>query len=65
MLFDTVLAFDHVKHRILLIANARITPDENLETLYQFACARIEFLERELERSLSQLDRRDRRDRRA
>ena len=37
MLFDTVLAFDHVKHRILLIANARITPEENLETLYQFA----------------------------
>jgi anthranilate synthase component I len=54
MLFDTVLAFDHVKHRILIIANARITPDEDLETLYQFACARIQFLERELERSLSQ-----------
>jgi anthranilate synthase component 1 len=54
MLFDTVLAFDHVRHRILLIANARITQDENLETLYQFACARIQFLERELERSLSQ-----------
>ncbi len=53
MLFDTVLAFDHVKHRILVIANARITPDEDLETLYQFACARIDFLERELERHLS------------
>ena len=25
MLFDTVLGFDHVQHRILLIANARIT----------------------------------------
>jgi anthranilate synthase component 1 len=54
MLFDTVLAFDHVRHRILLIANARITPDEDLDALYQFACARIGFLERELERSLSQ-----------
>src|SRR6187397_944446 len=54
MLFDTVLAFDHVKHRILVIANARITPDEDLESLYQFACAKIQFLERELERSLSQ-----------
>ena len=54
MLFDTVLAFDHVKHRILIIANARITPEEDLETLYQFACARIQFLERELERTLSQ-----------
>jgi anthranilate synthase component 1 len=53
MLFDTVLAFDHVQHRILIIANARITADEDLESLYQFACAKIEFLERELERSLS------------
>jgi anthranilate synthase component I len=43
MLFDTVLAFDHVKHRILLIANARITPDEDLRALYQFACAKIRF----------------------
>src|SRR6188474_1139702 len=56
MLFDTVLAFDHVKHRILIIANARITPDEDLDALYQFACAKIQFLERELERSLSQPD---------
>ena len=53
MLFDTVLAFDHVKHRILLISNARISADEDLRALYQFACAKIEFLERELERSLS------------
>ncbi len=53
MLFDTVLAFDHVQHRILIIANARITPDDDLESLYQFACAKIGFLERELERSLS------------
>jgi anthranilate synthase component 1 len=54
MLFDTVLAFDHVKHRILIVANARITADEDLEALYQFACAKIQFLERELERGLSQ-----------
>ncbi|MGE0041519.1 MAG: anthranilate synthase component I [Vicinamibacterales bacterium] len=53
MLFDTVLAFDHVQHRILLIANARISGDEDLQSLYQFACAKIEFLERELERALS------------
>src|SRR5829696_1458695 len=54
MLFDTVLAFDHVKHRILIIANARVTADEDLSALYQFACAKIQFLERELERALSQ-----------
>jgi anthranilate synthase component I len=53
MLFDTVLAFDHVRHRILIIANARITADDDLESLYQFACAKIQFLERELERNLS------------
>jgi anthranilate synthase component 1 len=53
MLFDTVLAFDHVRHRILIIANARITGDEELESLYQFARARIDFVERELERALS------------
>ena len=58
MLFDTVLAFDHVKHRILIIANARIIADEDLHALYQFACAKIQFLERELERGLSQPERR-------
>jgi anthranilate synthase component 1 len=53
MLFDTVLAFDHVRHRILIIANARLTGSDDLESLYQFACARIGFVERELERTLS------------
>jgi anthranilate synthase component 1 len=53
MLFDTVLAFDHVRHRILIIANARISGDDDLESLYQFACAKIGFVERELERTLS------------
>jgi len=53
MIFDTVLAFDHVQHRILIIANARITPDDDLEALYRFACTKIDFLERELRRDLS------------
>src|SRR3954467_11945542 len=53
MLFDTVLAFDHVKHRILIIANARVTADEDLSALYQFACAQIQLLDRNLERALS------------
>jgi len=56
MMFDTVLAFDHVQHRILIIANARVTAGEDLQALYQFACAKIQFLERELERSLSMAD---------
>jgi anthranilate synthase component 1 len=57
MVFDTVLAFDHVRHRILIIANARVTEGEDLESLYQFACAKISFVERELERELSKAPR--------
>jgi anthranilate synthase component 1 len=57
MIFDTVLAFDHVRHRILIIANARLTGSDDLESLYQFACARIGFVERELERTLSRAPR--------
>jgi len=53
MIFDTILAFDHVQHRILIISNARITPDDDLEALYRFACTKIDFLERELRRDLS------------
>jgi anthranilate synthase component 1 len=53
MVFDTILAFDHVKHRILAIANARLGTGANLESLYAFACAKLDFLERELERALS------------
>src|SRR5262245_57922136 len=53
MVFDTVLAFDHVQHRILIIANARITADDDLEALYGAACAKIESLEGELDRNLS------------
>jgi anthranilate synthase component 1 len=48
MLFDSVLAFDHARHRILIIANAHVTPGADLQALYRFACARIGFLEREL-----------------
>ncbi len=48
MLFDSVLAFDHARHRILIIANAHVTPGADLQALYRFARARIDFLEREL-----------------
>ncbi len=53
MIFDTILAFDHAQHRILIIANAQVTPGADLEALYRFGCARIEFLEQELRRELS------------
>lgn len=58
MVFDTVLAFDHVKHRILAISNARVRPGEDLRSLYDFAVAKIGFLERELDRNLSRGERR-------
>ena len=53
MVFDTILAFDHVKHRILVIANAPVHDGCDLRSRYQLAQAKIRFLERELERSLS------------
>lgn len=53
MVFDTVLVFDHLRQRILIVANARVDEAEELEAPYRFACARIAFLERELERQLS------------
>jgi anthranilate synthase component 1 len=56
MVFDTVLAFDHVRHRILAIANARLKPGQDLRALYDFACAKIQFLEDELDRHLARGD---------
>jgi anthranilate synthase component 1 len=53
MIFDTILAFDHAKHRILIIANALVKPGADLDALYRFGCARIEFIEQELRRELS------------
>ncbi|HEX5216610.1 MAG TPA: anthranilate synthase component I [Vicinamibacterales bacterium] len=57
MVFDTVLAFDHVKHRIIAISNARLRAGEDLRALYDFACAKIDFLEKELDRNLSRSSR--------
>ena len=54
MLFDTVLAFDHVKHRILIIANAQVEEGCNLAVRYELALAKIRFLEGELQRRLSE-----------
>ena len=56
MLFDTILAFDHVKHRIVLIANAAVGAGKDLSEQYDLARAKISFLERELERTLSKCD---------
>ena len=54
MLFDTILAFDHVRQRILIIANVAVGDGGDLRVQYDFARAKMRFLERELERNLSQ-----------
>lgn len=54
MLFDTILAFDHAKHRILIIANIPVEEGCDLRAQYEFALAKIRFAEEELERSLSE-----------
>ena len=56
MLFDTILAFDHVRQRILIIANVAVGKGANLRAQYDLALAKMRFLERELGRSLSQPD---------
>ena len=58
MFFDTVLAFDHVKHRILIIANVRTddTESDGLEIAFGLGRAKIRFLEAELRRQLSEPD---------
>ncbi|MGB9613680.1 MAG: anthranilate synthase component I, partial [Candidatus Margulisiibacteriota bacterium] len=47
---DTVLAFDHIRHKIIIIANALVKG--NPRFAYRDACSRIEELERKLKRSL-------------
>ena len=56
MLFDTILAFDHVRQRILIIANVAVGDGSDLRAQYDLALAKMRFIERELERSLSQPD---------
>jgi anthranilate synthase component 1 len=50
MLTDTILAFDHIKHKILIISNAHITGDP--EKAYQEATAKIMALEKKLRKPL-------------
>ncbi len=54
MVFDTVLVFDHVKRRLLIIANVSVDSDKDLRQQYNLALAKIQFLEDELSRSLSE-----------
>ncbi|MFA6170676.1 MAG: anthranilate synthase component I [Candidatus Margulisiibacteriota bacterium] len=53
LLADTLLAFDHVKHKILIIANAHLEKGKDPRQAYRFACARIEALEKKLRAPLT------------
>ena len=57
MMFDTILAFDHVRHRILIIANALVQADdddENARLSYESVCSKLDVLENELTKELSE-----------
>ena len=51
MIADTVLAFDHIKHKIIIIANAEVSGDA--KKAYRLACAKISALEKKLNRKLN------------
>lgn len=44
LLTDTLCIFDHVRHRLRVLANARLTPDTDPDTAYDEAVAKIEEL---------------------
>ena len=46
--YDTIAAFDHVKHQIVLMASVFIKADADLEALYQEATSRIAAMEETL-----------------
>ncbi len=47
--YDTLAAFDHVRHQVVLMATAFVGEDTDLEAAYQDATERIEDLEQELD----------------
>ena len=45
MFFTSLLVFDHVKHQVYVIANARVRDGTNLADSYAEACRQVEMLE--------------------
>ena len=54
MLTDTILAFDHVKHKILIISNAHVKNDP--KKAYDEAVEKIQILEKKLKRPIKNDD---------
>jgi len=51
--YDTVLAFDHLKHQIILIANVKIETDSNLKEKFEKAKRKLSVLKSELQKPLN------------
>lgn len=49
LFFDTVLAFDHLRRRLLIIAHVPVGPGHDLAAQYAAACDRIAVVERDLD----------------
>jgi anthranilate synthase component 1 len=52
LMTDTLVIFDHVRHRLLVVANARLTPDSDLDAAYDDAVARLDAVEARLQAPL-------------
>lgn len=48
--YDTVVAFDHVRHQLVLMAHVAVEEGADLEEVYAAATARLDALERDLAR---------------
>ncbi len=48
--YDTILAFDHFKHQIILITNVKIENDTNLKQEYEAAKQKLSILKTELQK---------------
>ena len=51
--YDTVAAFDHVRHQLVLMASAFIDPGTDLRAAYDDACDRLQRLETQLSKPLT------------
>jgi len=51
--YDTILAFDHFKHQIILITNVKIENDANLKQEYEAAKQKLSILKSELQKPFS------------
>ncbi len=52
---DTLVIFDHVRHRLLVVANARVPPESDLDVAYDDAIARLNAIEAQVRASLPPL----------